>query len=40
MQKRDIQYECYNIGCMMLYMDYTPRTLEEIRAGRTNNTDS
>lgn len=23
--------ECYNVGCMMPYMDYTPRTLEEIR---------
>lgn len=20
----------YNVGCMMTYMDYTPRTLEEI----------
>lgn len=26
-----IPHECYNVGCMMPYMDYTPRTLEEIR---------
>ena len=25
--------EAINVGCMMPYMDYTPRTLEEIRAG-------
>ena len=25
--------ECYNTGCMMPYMNYTPRTLEQIRAG-------
>lgn len=28
-----IPFECYNVGCMMPYMDYTPRTLEEIRKG-------
>lgn len=28
-KKRNIPYECYNVGCMMPYMDYTPRTLEE-----------
>ena len=27
----EIPFECYNVGCMMPYMDYTPRTLEEIR---------
>lgn len=27
----DIPFECYNVGCMMPYMDYTPRTLEELR---------
>lgn len=27
----DIPFECYNVGCMMEYMDYAPRTLEEIR---------
>ena len=27
----DIPHECYNVGCMMPYMDYTPRTLTEIR---------
>ncbi len=26
-----IPHECYNVGCMMPYMDYTPRTLAEIR---------
>lgn len=25
-------HECYNVGCMMPYMNYTPRTLAEIRA--------
>ncbi|MDO5150689.1 MAG: hypothetical protein Q4D76_15070 [Oscillospiraceae bacterium] len=33
MKKRNIPYESYNVGCMLPYMDYTPRTLEEIRAG-------
>ena len=28
-----------NVGCMMPYMDYTPRTLEEIRTGRMSDTD-
>ena len=23
----------YNVGCMLPYMDYTPRTLDEIIAG-------
>ena len=27
----EIPFECYNVGCMMEYMDYTPRTLEHIR---------
>lgn len=27
----DIPFECYNVGCMMPYMGYTPRTLDEIR---------
>ena len=27
-----MKHECYNVGCMMPYMDYTPRTLEQIRA--------
>ena len=31
MRARGIPYECYNVGCMMPYMDYIPRTLEEIR---------
>ena len=25
--------QMYNVGCMMPYMDYTPRTLDEIAAG-------
>ncbi len=33
-RKADIPFECYNVGCMMPYINYTPRTLEEIR----NNT--
>ena len=30
MKARGMLYECYNVGCMMPYMDYTPRTLDEI----------
>lgn len=26
-----IPFESYNVGCMLYYMDYTPRTLDEIR---------
>lgn len=29
----NIPFECYNVGCMLGYMNYTPRTLEEIRSG-------
>lgn len=29
----NIKCEAYNVGCMMKYMDYTPRTLKEIREG-------
>ena len=29
----NIKCEAYNVGCMMKYMDYTPRTLKEIRDG-------
>ena len=29
-EDRGVPYECYNVGCMMPYMDYTPRTLDEI----------
>ena len=25
------KHECYNVGCMLPYMNYTPRTLAEIR---------
>ena len=31
----NIPFECYNAGCMLDYMGYTPRTLNEIR--RENN---
>lgn len=27
------QYQMYNVGCMLPYMDYTPRTLDEIIEG-------
>lgn len=30
----DIPCEAYNVGCMMPYMNYTPRTLKEIREGK------
>ena len=30
MKQRNIPYECYNVGCMLSHMDYTPRTLDEI----------
>ena len=29
-QLQDIPMRAYNVGCMMPYMDYTPRTLKEI----------
>ncbi len=28
-----IPCEAYNVGCMLPYMDYTPRTFEQIRSG-------
>lgn len=30
-KKEEIPFECYNVGCMIDYMDYTPRTLDYIR---------
>jgi hypothetical protein len=30
MKKRGFPYECYNVGAMLKYMNYTPRTLDEI----------
>ncbi|MDE5945795.1 MAG: metallophosphoesterase family protein [Oscillospiraceae bacterium] len=33
--EKGIPAECYNVGCMMPYMNYTPHTLEEIRNGFT-----
>jgi hypothetical protein len=32
-QLQAIPMRMYNVGCMMEYMDYTPRTLEEIING-------
>lgn len=29
-REMDIPFAAYNVGCMMPYMDYTPRTLREI----------
>lgn len=37
MKSRDFPYECYNVGCMLPYMDYTPRTLDEIIAANRIN---
>lgn len=28
---RNYNFEAYNVGCMQPYMDYTPRTLAELR---------
>lgn len=33
MRQRDLPYEAYNVGCMLPYMGYTPRTLDEIIVG-------
>ena len=30
MRKREVPYRCYNVGCMLNSIDYTPRTLQEI----------
>mgnify|MGYP006874843677 CR=1 FL=1 len=35
-QLQDIPGRMYNVGCMMSYMNYTPRTLEEIIDGYNN----
>lgn len=32
-QLQDIPMRAYNVGCMMKWMNYTPRTLEEITEG-------
>ncbi len=32
-RQQQIPFECYNVGCMLDYMGYTPRTLDEIRRG-------
>lgn len=31
MKQRGINYECYNVAAMFHYMNYTPRTLDEIQ---------
>ena len=31
LRKNGSKRECYNVGCMLPYMDYTPRTLAQIR---------
>lgn len=36
LNQKGIPAECYNVGCMMPYMNYTPRTLDEIRNGQQN----
>lgn len=36
MKKRNTPYRCYNVGAMLPYMDYTPRTLDEIIQGDNN----
>lgn len=37
MQARGIPYACYNVGCMLPYMNYTPRTLDYIIQANINN---
>ena len=37
MKQRNIPYECYNVGCMLPYMNYTPRTLDEIIQSNQND---
>lgn len=34
----DKELRAFNVGCMLPYMDYVPRTLEEIMAGVEDNT--
>ncbi len=36
-KNKKIPFECYNVGCMIDYMGYTPRTLEEIRGKKIEN---
>lgn len=37
-QLQDIPMRMFNVGCMIEYMDYTPRTLEEILKSKGENT--
>lgn len=42
-QMRDLynkQHQMYNVGCMLPYMNYTPRTLEEIVAANDSGNNS
>lgn len=36
MIQREFPYMCFNVGCMLPYMNYTPRTLDEIIANDIN----
>lgn len=36
-QLQALPMQAYNVGCMMTWMDYTPRTLDEIINGYKNN---
>jgi calcineurin-like phosphoesterase family protein len=36
-QLQALPMQVYNVGCMMTWMDYTPRTLDEIINGYKNN---
>ncbi len=35
LKNQGFQHECYNVGCMKTYMNYTPRTLNEIISSST-----
>lgn len=37
MKRRGYPYQCYNVGAMIEYMDYTPRTLDEIMSAAEDN---
>lgn len=39
MIKRGISYNCFNVGCMLPYMDYTPRTLDYLIQKGINKND-
>lgn len=37
MKQRGLPYQCYNVGAMIEYMNYTPRTLDEIMSAAEDN---